>query len=120
MIDVYPDDNPDIDMSGYQLMISADIFRGRYRENYEKPVPIEPNKSLEYTIQLPHVNHTFLPEHRFMVQIQSTWFPLYHRNPQTFVESIMFAPTTAYTKQTHRIHHSSKYAISLSFRIDKD
>ncbi|MFQ5650685.1 MAG: CocE/NonD family hydrolase C-terminal non-catalytic domain-containing protein [bacterium] len=66
-------------MSGHQLMVSADIFRGRYRESYDEPKPLEPNQALAYTIPLPHLNHTFLPGHRLMVQVQSTWFPLYDR-----------------------------------------
>ena len=119
LIDAYPDDNHDIDMSGFQLMVSADIFRGRYRENYEEPRPLAAEKPLEYTIPLPHVNHTFRPGHRLMVQIQSTWFPLYDRNPQTFVETIMSAPASAYRKQSHRVHHSQKYPTHLEFYAEK-
>jgi len=120
LIDVYPDDYPDLEMSGYELMISADIFRGRYRENYEEPHPITADKALLYTIPLPHANHTFLPGHRLMVQIQSTWFPLYDRNPQTYVKSIMTAPADSYHKQRHRIHHNSEYATYLEFNVDAD
>lgn len=119
LIDVYPDDDPDLEMSGYELMISADIFRGRYRENYEKSKPVIADKVLLYTIQLPQVNHTFKPGHRLMVQIQSTWFPLYDRNPQTYVESIMTAPVESYQQQRHRVHHSSTYPTYLEFRIDE-
>lgn len=119
LIDVYPDDNPDIEMSGYQLMISADIFRGRYRENYEQPKPLITDEALSYTIPLPHTNHTLQTGHRIMVQVQSTWFPLYDRNPQTYVESIMMAPEEAYQKQQHRIHHNSKYATFLEFNVDE-
>jgi putative CocE/NonD family hydrolase len=118
LIDVYPDDDPQLEMSGYELMISADIFRGRYRENYEKPSPLTPDRPLLYKIPLPHANHTFLPGHRMMVQIQSTWFPLYDRNPQTYVESIMTAPEESYQKQEHRIHHSTTYATYLEFNVD--
>ncbi len=118
LIDVYPDDDPQLEMSGYELMISADIFRGRYRENYEKPGPLVADKALLYRIPMPQVNHTFKPGHRLMVQIQSTWFPLYDRNPQTYVESIMTAPIDTYRKQQHRIHHNSKYATYLEFNVD--
>lgn len=118
-IDVFPDDDPNFEMSGYQLMVSADIFRGRYREDYENPKPITSNEALEYTIPLPHVNHTFLPGHRIMVQVQSTWFPLYDLNPQTYEQSIMFAPPEAYKAQKHRVHHSSNYATYLEFRVDR-
>ncbi len=119
LIDVYPDDDPTFEMSGYQLMVSADIFRGRYRENYEDPKPLAPNRALAYAIPLPHLNHTFLPGHRLMVQVQSSWFPLYDRNPQTFVPTIMSAPPDAYKTQRHRVHHNSKYASYLRLYVDK-
>ena len=96
----------------------TDIFRGRYRENYEEATPLEADKALSYNIPLPHVNHTLKPGHRLMVQIQSTWFPLYDRNPQTYVESIMTAPVDAYQKQRHRIHHNPDYATYLEFNVD--
>jgi hypothetical protein len=111
LIDVYPDEDVSLQaMSGYQLMVSADMFRGRYRESLETPRPLAPNNVLEYTMDLPHVSHTFLPGHRLMVQVQSTWFPLYDRNPQTFVPSIMSAPPEAYAAQTHRVHHDAAHA----------
>jgi putative CocE/NonD family hydrolase len=118
LIDVYPDDAMKFEMSGYQLMISGDIFRGRYREDITKAKPIAANEVLEYTLPLPHVNHTILPGHRLMIQIQSTWFPLYDRNPQTFVPSIMSAPDAAYKKQQHRVHHSTKHPTFIEFRED--
>ncbi len=118
LIDVYPDDAPNFEMSGYQLMICGDIFRGRYREYLTKAQPIAANKVLEYTLPLPHVNHTILPGHRLMIQIQSTWFPLYDRNPQTFVPSIMSAPDAAYKKQQHRVHHSAENPTYIEFRTD--
>jgi len=118
LIDVYPDDAIPFEKSGYQLMISGDIFRGRYREDYSEAKPIAANEVLEYTLPLPHVNHTILPGHRLMVQVQSTWFPLYDRNPQTFVPSIMTAPDESYTKQQHRVHHGAEHATYVEFRID--
>jgi putative CocE/NonD family hydrolase len=118
LIDVYPDDAPDLEMSGFELMVSADIFRGRYRENLELPRALAPNQVLEYTMTLPQVDHRFQPGHRFMVQIQSSWFPLYDRNPQTFVPSIMFAPPEAYKRQTHRVHHGGKHATHLELLVD--
>ena len=119
LIDVYPDEEVrSASMSGYELMVSADIFRGRYRESLEQPRPIAANEPLAYTIPLPQVNHTFKPGHRLMVQIQSTWFPLYDRNPQTFVPSIMTAPASAYTAQHHRIHHGGANATYLEFAVD--
>jgi putative CocE/NonD family hydrolase len=119
LIDVYPDEAAGYEMSGYQLMISSDIFRGRYRENFDQARPLEAGKVLEYTINLPHLNHTLLKDHRLMVQIQSTWFPLYDRNPQTFVPSIMFAPDSAYKPQRHRVHHSATYPTRLQVLVDR-
>jgi putative CocE/NonD family hydrolase len=108
VIDLYPDqvaNHPA--MGGYQLMISADIFRGRYREGYETAKPIAAGKALAYRFAMPTANHVFLPGHRVMVQIQSSWFPLYDRNPQTFVPSIFDAKPADYKKATQRIYHSS-------------
>jgi putative CocE/NonD family hydrolase len=108
LIDVYPDEvagQPA--MGGYQLMISADIFRGRYRESLETPKPIAADKPLLYKFNLPTANHVFLPGHRIMVQVQSSWFPLYDRNPQTFVPNIFWAKPEDYKKATQRVYHSS-------------
>ncbi len=120
VIDVFPDPAPGLVESGYQLMVSGDIFRGRYRESYENPKPIRPDIVLEYTIPLPHTNHTFTIGHRLMIQIQSSWFPLYDRNPQTYVDSIMFAPADAYEAQRHRIHHDDQNATYIEFRVDSE
>jgi len=107
LIDVYPDEVPsDPVMGGYQLMISADIFRGRYRESLEFPKAIPPDKPLLYRFALPTANHVFLPGHRIMVQVQSSWFPLYDRNPQSFVPSIFWAQLGDYHKATQRIYHT--------------
>jgi hypothetical protein len=108
VIDVYPDEvagQPA--MGGYQLMVSADIFRGRYRESLETPKAITPNVPLTYRWELPTANHVFLPGHRIMVQVQSSWFPLYDRNPQTFVPNIFWAKPEDYKKATQRIYHSA-------------
>ena len=108
IIDVWPAEFPDNPkLGGYQQMISADIFRGRYREDFSTPKAIEPGKVLEYRIRLPQANHTFEPGHRIMVQIQSSWFPLYDRNPQSFVPNIVFAPPESYIKATQRIWRTS-------------
>jgi putative CocE/NonD family hydrolase len=107
VIDVYPDEVAgDRKMGGYQLMVSADIFRGRYRESLEIPKPIKPNEPLLYQWTLPTANHVFLPGHRLMVQVQSSWFPLYDRNPQTFVPNIFWAKPGDYRKATQRIYRS--------------
>jgi uncharacterized protein len=111
LIDVYPPEVAgDAQMGGYQLMIAADIFRGRYRESLEKPSAIAADKPLLYKFALPTANHVFRPGHRIMVQIQSTWFPLYDRNPQTFVPNIFWAKHGDYRKATQRVYHSPSQA----------
>ena len=108
LIDVYPDEvagQPQ--MGGYQLMVSADIFRGRYRESFSEAKAIEANTPLSYAFALPTANHVFLRGHRIMVQIQSSWFPLYDRNPQTFVRNIFFARPEDYRSATVRVYHAS-------------
>ena len=111
VIDLYPDEVvPQEEMGGYQLMVSADIFRGRYRESLENAKAIAPDKPLLYHFLLPTANHVFLPGHRIMVQVQSSWFPLYDRNPQTFVPNIFWAKPGDYKKATQRIFHSSEQA----------
>jgi putative CocE/NonD family hydrolase len=118
VIDVWPAEFPnDPKMGGYQQMISADIFRGRFREDFAVAKPVEPGKVLEYRIRLPQVSHTFLPGHRIMVQIQSSWFPLYDRNPQTFVPNIMVAPPESYAKATQRIWRTSGQASAVELPV---
>jgi uncharacterized protein len=118
LIDLYPDEHPvEPDMAGYQFMVSADIFRGRYREGFATAKPIASGKVLPYRISLPQVNHTFLPGHRLMVQIQSSWFPLYDRNPQTFVDNIAYAKPADFKPATHRVHHSATAASFIELPI---
>jgi uncharacterized protein len=106
LIDVYPDEvATQPAMGGYQLMIAGDILRGRYREGFEAAKAIAPNTPLLYKFALPTANHVFLPGHRLMVQVQSSWFPLYDRNPQTFVRNIFFARPEDFRKATQRIYH---------------
>ena len=107
LIDVYPGTDPyKPEMGGYELPIATDIFRGRYRTSFEHPEAIEPNKPLLYQFGLPMVNHVFLPGHRIMVQVQSSLFPLYDRNPQTYVPNIFDARPGDYRKATQRIWHA--------------
>jgi uncharacterized protein len=111
LIDVYPDEvagQPAL--GGYELMVSADIFRGRYRESFEHAQAIVPNRPVPYRFALPAANHVFLAGHRIMVQVQSSWFPLYDRNPQTFVPSIFRATAADYKKATQRIYRSPAQA----------
>ena len=118
IIDVWPSENANSpQLGGYQQMVSADIFRGRYREDLSAPKAVVPGKVLEYRIRLPQLNHTFLPGHRIMVQVQSSWFPLYDRNPQTFVPNIMFAPPGSYAKATHRIFRTAREASAIELPV---
>jgi putative CocE/NonD family hydrolase len=115
LIDVWPDEYPVRPaMGGYQQMISADIFRGRYRADLAVPHALEAGAPLRYRIPLPHACHTFLPGHRIMVQIQSSWFPLYDRNPQTFVPNIFYAEPGDYVRATHRIYRGSAIAMPVA------
>jgi putative CocE/NonD family hydrolase len=108
LIDVYPDEVPSQpEMGGYQLAVSMDIFRGRYRESFEHPSAIPADKPQRYRFVLPTTNHVFLPGHRVMVQIQSSWFPLYDRNPQTYVNNIFFAKPADYRKATQSVYRST-------------
>ncbi|HSS21646.1 MAG TPA: CocE/NonD family hydrolase [Pyrinomonadaceae bacterium] len=110
LIDVYPNDVPEPDsqgakpsMAGYELAIGIEIFRGRYLKSFAHPSALEPGKVERYTWKLPNVDHVFLPDHRIMVQVQSTLFPLYDRNPQTYVDNIMYAKKNDYKKATQSI-----------------
>jgi uncharacterized protein len=94
------------DMSGYELPIGIDIFRGRYRNSFAQPEAVTPNEPLEYRFALPNVDHTFKPGHRIMVQVQSSLFPLYDRNPQTFVPNIFEAKPADFVKATQRVWHT--------------
>jgi uncharacterized protein len=132
LIDVYPDTTekpgdtggvfPGVlgtpaNMSGYELPIGIDIFRGRYRTSFEHPTAIKSNDPLDYTFALPLVERTILPGHRLMVQVQSTLFPLYDRNPQTFVPNIFDAKPTDYVKATQRIWHEPGDASYISLPV---
>ncbi len=111
LVDVYPDEVPSQpEMGGYELSIAMDIFRGRYRQSFASPEAIQANTPLTYKFALPMVDHVFLPGHRIMVQVQSSWFPLYDRNPQTFVPNIFFAKPQDYVKATQRIYHAPEKA----------
>ncbi len=121
LIDVYPDEMPDqSELGGYQLPLAMDIFRGRYRESFEHPQAIISNTPLAYTFALPTANHVFKPGHRIMVQIQSTWFPLYDRNPQTYVDNIFFAKPSDYVKATERVYHAPNAATYIDLPVVTD
>jgi putative CocE/NonD family hydrolase len=116
LIDVYPEDAP-APMAGYQLMIVDEIFRGRYVKSFEKPEALTPGKVTEFKWSLHGADHTFLKGHKIMVEVQSSWFPLYDRNPQTFVPNIMTAPAIAYKAETQTIYGSAKYPSHLEFLV---
>ena len=110
LIDVYPEDHPtNWSLAGFQLMVSNEVFRGRYRTSFEKPAPIEPNAVLEYNWSLHTQNYTFKKGHRIMVQVQSTWFPIIDRNPQTFVPNIFQAKESDFKVATHRVYRTPQY-----------
>ncbi len=118
LIDVYPDEVPSqTEMGGYELNIGMDIFRGRYRDSLEHPSPIPAGKVQRYRFALPNANHVFLPGHRVMVQIQSSWFPLYDRNPQTYVPNIFFAKPEDYRKATQRVYHAGAQASAIELPV---
>ena len=118
LIDVYPDQvSEQPEMGGYQLAVSMDIFRGRYREGFDNPQALAANQPLAYRFDLPSANHVFLPGHRVMVQVQSSWFPLYDRNPQTFVPNIFWAKPGDYQKATQRIYHAADQASYIALPV---
>ena len=104
-------------LSGYELMIADEIFRGRFRNSFEKPEPITPNEVTPFTIDLHTADHVFKKGHRIMVQVQSTWFPLYDRNPQKFVPNIFEAKDSDYQKATQRIYRSKRFPSSVEISV---
>lgn len=115
LIDVFPDtpDTPSA-LRGYHLIISADIFRGRYRTGFDQALPLGPGETLRYRFALTPVSHVLRPGHRLMVQVQSSWFPLYDRNPQSFVQNIFTADAMAYRPATHTVFRSPDGPSSIS------
>ena len=109
LIDQYPDNDPDPKMRGYQLMTNEEIFRGRYLTSFEKPAALQAGSVREYKFSLHDVDHVFKAGHTVMVEIQSTWFPLYDRNPQTFVPNIMTAKPRDYKKATIVVYSDSDH-----------
>jgi len=125
LVDVFPADakapegtEVKIPMGGYQMLVRGEIFRGKYRNSFEKPEPFVPGKVTEVRYELPDVAHTFKKGHRIMVQIQNSWFPLSDRNPQKFV-NIYKCSDADFQKATIRIFHDQKYPTSLTVKILK-
>jgi uncharacterized protein len=117
VIDVYPENPADPAMSGYEVSIATDIFRGRYRTSFEHPSALKPNEPELFKFDLPQVNHIFQPGHRMMIQVQSTLFPLYDRNPQTYVPNIFDAKPADYQKANQRIWHTGNTASFISMPV---
>ena len=113
LIDQYPGDDPDPKMRGYQLMTNEEIFRGRYLDSFQEPKPLRPNSIHEYRFSLHDVDHVFKAGHTVMVEIQSTWFPLYDRNPQTFVPNIMTAKPEDFKPATITIYSDPEHDSTL-------
>ena len=110
LIDVYPEDHPtDPKLGGYEFMVANDVFRGRYRNSFERPEPIVANAVVEYVVDLHTQDYRFLQGHRIMVQVQSTWFPIIDRNPQSYVPNIFLAKDSDYRTATQRIYRSVRY-----------
>ncbi len=118
LIDAYPEEFPGRpEMGGYQLPVAMDIFRGRYRTSFSSPQPVASGQPLPYVFALPPSNHVFLPGHRVVVQIQSSWFPLYDRNPQTFVPNIFLAQPGDYVRATQRVYRAGSLASFLDLPV---
>jgi putative CocE/NonD family hydrolase len=117
LIDEYPEDDPDPEMRGYQLIINAEIFRGRYLAGFDKPTALAPNSIHEYKFSLHDADHVFKAGHTVMVEIQSTWFPLYDRNPQTFVQNIMTARPPDYKPATITIYSGPRHASAIEMPV---
>ncbi len=118
LIDVYPQKvESDWKLSGYELMIADEIFRGRYRTSYQKPEPLPAGQIMPFTFSLHTADHVFKKGHRIMVQLQSSWFPLYDRNPQKFVPNIFTATAADYQKATQRIYRSAEYPSSVEVSV---
>jgi putative CocE/NonD family hydrolase len=120
LIDVYPDEMQDPELGGYQMPVAMDIFRGRYRQGFERPAPITPGKAEDYGFALPLADHVFGAGHRIMVQVQSTWFPVYDRNPQTYVPNIFNAGRGDYRKATQSVFHDPRHPSAIRLPIVPD
>ena len=123
LIDVFPDNYPaptpnpkNVTLAGYEMLIRGEIFRGKYRDSFEKPEPFVPGKVTEVKYNLPDVGHTFRKGHRIMIQIQSSWFPLADRNPQKFVD-ITQAKDSDFQKSTIRIYHDGQNKSSIKVTV---
>jgi putative CocE/NonD family hydrolase len=121
LIDVYPDlVGNNLPMSGFQLPVAMEVFRGRFRKSFSNPSPLIPNKPEEFVIDLHDINHVFKKGHHLMIQVQSTWFPVIDRNPQKYVPNIFEADDSDFIKATHRIYVNSQYATYLELPVSQE
>jgi uncharacterized protein len=121
LIDVYPGfDKKSLTMSGYQLPVAMEVFRGRFRKSFTTPSPLKPNQPQEFVIDLHDINHTFKKGHRLMIQVQSSWFPVIDRNPQKYVPNIFQAKETDFIKAEHRIYCSAQYSTYIELPVIKE
>ncbi len=121
LIDVYPGfDQANILMSGYELAVAMEVFRGRFRKSFVNPEPFTPGKPEEIVIDLHQINHTFLKGHHMMIQVQSTWFPIIDRNPQKYIPSIYEAKESDFVKATHSIYCNSQYPTYIELPVMKE
>jgi len=118
LMDLHPEDFSKWETSGYQMIVRAEVFRARFRNSFEKPEPVVPNQVTPYEIDLRSCNHTFKKGHRIMVQIQSSWFPIIDRNPQTWVPNIFKATEDDFRKATQRIYRSKRYPSHISLPVN--
>ena len=124
VIDVYPNSTEDteetqnsINMGGYQLLVRGEVFRGRFRNSFEQPEPFVPNQVTPVNWKLQDAHHTFLPGHKIMIQVHSSWFPYVDMNPQTYVDNIFEAKPSDYKKQTHTLWHNSQYQSGVTLSV---
>jgi len=121
LIDVYPEDVPnDPKMGGYEFMVSNEVFRGRYRKSYEHPEPIPANQTTEFKYSLHSQSYRFQKGHRIMIQVQSTWFPIIDRNPQTYVPNIFDAKASDYRAATIKVYRSPQAASHVVLPVVSD
>jgi len=123
VVDVYPNDYPDpkpnptqVKMGGYQHLVRGDVMRGKFRDSFETPEAFAPGKPTRVKLELPDVYHTFRSGHRIMIQVQSSWFPMIDRNPQTFVD-IYSAKASDFRKATHRVYRTPEQASKVTVRV---
>jgi len=124
LIDVFPGDTanheqtPDgVQLANHHMLVRSEILRGRFRNGFTTPEPFEPNKATEVRIPLQAVNHTFKKGHKLQIQLQSTWFPLFDRNPQNFVENIFEADETDYVKAMHTVYEGGESGSFIRFTV---